>query len=348
MSASFLNYIHNFRAVAIIYIVAGHCIYLFDWQKSPQAERWLRAILQNGTVFFVFVAGFLFQHLSQNYNFKEYMRKKALKVILPYLIISLPVIVYYIFIRRGGIDYPPSIPYRGAFLQKAIWLYATGHHLAAYWFIPMITIFYLLSPLLIRLDNSRFGYWPLPLLLTMSVFVHRPMDNLNVFHNFIYYFSAYFSGMGLSHYKSAVIPKLVRLLPLLGLFSLALIIIEAVFSKCPGNIHTLKMFGTENGLLDLNFMQKMLLCGFFVGFLHKYDFNNKWLSFIANASFGIYFIHIYAIFIIIKLANKFSYAINGSLLYLSIATSIITMISMAAVIAVRKATGKTSRYLIGS
>ena len=73
----FLSYIHSFRAVAILFIVAGHCVYLFEWEAIRWQERLMKSLMQNGTVLFVFVAGFLFQHLSHKFEYRRYLNLYA-------------------------------------------------------------------------------------------------------------------------------------------------------------------------------------------------------------------------------------------------------------------------------
>ena len=64
----FLGYIHSFRALAILFIVGGHCIDFFNWSEGSAAiERMLRILISNGSVLFVFIAGYLFQHLAIKY-----------------------------------------------------------------------------------------------------------------------------------------------------------------------------------------------------------------------------------------------------------------------------------------
>ncbi len=93
----FLNYIHNFRGVAILYIVIVHCISAFNWDHARFAEALLRIFLTYGTVCFVFIAGYLFQHLAEQYEFQKYITKKLLYVGLPYFIWSIPAIIYFVF-----------------------------------------------------------------------------------------------------------------------------------------------------------------------------------------------------------------------------------------------------------
>ncbi len=79
--SQFLPYIHNFRGIAILYIVAFHCLSSFGWGDNILEKRICNSLVVYGTVLFVFIAGFLFQHLNANhhhndFNFKVYLKKK--------------------------------------------------------------------------------------------------------------------------------------------------------------------------------------------------------------------------------------------------------------------------------
>ena len=90
-NTSFLHFIHSFRGVAILFVVGGHI--LLDWKPGTVSEKILDAIFQNGTVLFVFIAGYLFQHLSGKYDTLDYWKKKVQYVLLPYILISTPAII---------------------------------------------------------------------------------------------------------------------------------------------------------------------------------------------------------------------------------------------------------------
>src|SRR5882762_3443553 len=83
----FLNYIHYFRGIAIIFVVGGHTYLTLSWNKGTSSQIFFDCLWQNGSVLFVFIAGFLFQHLSGKFEYKKYLKNKALNVVLPYLII---------------------------------------------------------------------------------------------------------------------------------------------------------------------------------------------------------------------------------------------------------------------
>ena len=51
----YLGYIHTFRAIAIYFIIAMHCIDVFVWDKNSDLERILRISISNGTILFASV-----------------------------------------------------------------------------------------------------------------------------------------------------------------------------------------------------------------------------------------------------------------------------------------------------
>lgn len=83
----FIRYIHHFRGVAIIYVVAAHI--LVKWPENSIVSRAMDVVWQNSTILFLFIAGYLFQHLSDKFEYKDYLIKKFQNVICPYLILSI-------------------------------------------------------------------------------------------------------------------------------------------------------------------------------------------------------------------------------------------------------------------
>ena len=134
---------------------------MFNWSNNTTAELLLRILISNGSVLFVFIAGYLFQHLSGKYNVKHYFKSKLSNVLIPYFLISIPaIIVFVVFTERS--DVSPEFYNQSTWLQIASF-YFTGKHLAPLWFIPMISLFYIIPPLLIKADKSQYFYLLLPL-----------------------------------------------------------------------------------------------------------------------------------------------------------------------------------------
>ncbi len=137
--------------MAIIFVVAGHCTPLFNWDGLHSG--WvLYSLMPNSTVFFVFIAGFLFQHVSGKFEYRDYIKKKSLNVLLPYLVLSLAVIMVRSLLTHDGIFDPVNVSHWSTFARTVSWALLTGHTMLQLWFIPMIALFYLLAPALLWLD----------------------------------------------------------------------------------------------------------------------------------------------------------------------------------------------------
>ena len=328
----YLGYIHSFRALAITFIVAGHCIDAFQWSNND-LERALRIVASNGSTLFVFIAGYLFQHLLPKYQIKKYFVSKSTNVLLPYFLISIPAIfVFTVIQQRENLD--------PGFYDNPLWLqtisfYYTGAHLAPFWFVPMITIFFLISPVLRWLDNFKAFYLLLPLLIILSCFIDRGLPN----QSFLHFFSAYVLGMWCCKYKETLNPVFRKPVIAAGfaIVALLLIVIEHQLSS-----------GT---MTYMNYLQKLALSLLFLGLFIRFQGNaeSAFVNTVANVSFGIFFLHSYVI-----TSGKLIYTyINGALptgsvlIYLLFAVCTL-LISTALIVGMQKAFGKRSRMLVGS
>ncbi len=90
----FLDYIHYFRAIAITLIVGVHVLDSLERPENLQPiMRFLEVLVDDSTLLFVLISGFLFQHLAPKFEAKTYFFKKALYVFLPYIAFSVPIIL---------------------------------------------------------------------------------------------------------------------------------------------------------------------------------------------------------------------------------------------------------------
>lgn len=330
----FLGYIHSFRALAILFIIAGHSIDFFQWpESSHELERFLRILMSNGSVLFVFIAGYLFQHLSVKYQTKKYFLAKLKNVILPYFLVSIPAIIVFVFFM------PRETVWQG-FYDNAQWLqvtyfYITGLHLAPLWFVPMITLFYLAAPFLLVGDKNKLFYWVLPLTIVLSCVVSRGLPH----ESFIHFFSVYLLGMFCSHYKVRINAILQRtpVLVLLFLIIISCILIEFYF-----------MQGT---MTYVNYLQKIMMALLFLGGLVQLGerIDSKLIHTIANTSFGVFFIHSYALTVGKLVSENFiGSKVAGSVLLYPLVTLTVLMSCVGIIVTLQKILGARSRYVVGS
>ena len=134
----FLSYVHTFRAIAILFVVAGHAIWILQWPADAPTRDILADTLENGTVLFLFVAGFLFQHLSKRYAYRDYLSKKFKNVTLPYLILSTPSALEGAFAQHVYRQYPQLVGTSAVY--RYLWFMIKGGagNNKALWFVPML------------------------------------------------------------------------------------------------------------------------------------------------------------------------------------------------------------------
>jgi hypothetical protein len=195
----FLDYINNFRAIAIVFIVIGHVIPYLTW-NDQNIFLLTNILLSNGTVFFVFIAGYLFQYLLGGYEYKKYLLKKIKFVICPYLTTSVPAIAAYLLGIGHFSESFERLVSGFSSLQIVFICLLTGKHLGPFWFIPMISVFYILAPLFIRLIRLKYSA---PIVISLSLFI--PLYLPRTFPtSFIHFLPVYLLGMLVCRYEREV------------------------------------------------------------------------------------------------------------------------------------------------
>ncbi len=298
-----LNYINVFRGLAILLIIAGHTLQIGN--HGTLINKITFEVFAGGTALFIFISGFLFQHLSYKFEYKNYMVKKWKNVIIPYMITAIPGIILCFTIPQiyknpfDGLNY---------FTQIGIFLTTGRVHNVPTWFIPMIVIFFILSYLLLYLEKKNILYKLLPILIAVTVLIPRGdiepewVSNLDYLHKyfayikyvlsgFIHFSSMYVLGMYLSKYKEKIDI----------FYDKRLLLIFLMVVSAIADIY----FNNINGTISKIFLTLIIL-----GYLKHYDEQIKSLEKINNAldvtakySFGLFFIHWYYVFAFNHLFN---------------------------------------------
>ncbi|MEK7990136.1 MAG: acyltransferase [Thiotrichaceae bacterium] len=332
----YLNYINNFRGLAIIFIVAIHALSgtVLIWNHNDEIYQILYIFLTNSSSYFVFLAGFLFQHLSHKFNLQKYAITKLQYIVLPYILVSIPAILEELFISTDG--YFHAYP----LYQQVFLYYITGMHMAHFWFVPMIILFYICAPALVWLDRNARIYWFLPVIVFISMTVPREIMPLhNPLQSFIHFSSIYLFGMYLSHYKQEIVPYLARYW--IGLF----IIFMSLFL---GEVYLrtqLHWFAYADGIQVLKFTAGAALI---TALFYQFDgVFKKSFNFLAEPSFGIYFIHNYFIVLCEIIVRKLSWHIEGNILTFTLLVITLTTMSYAFLWITKSIFGRHSRMLVG-
>ena len=342
----FLNSIDYFRGIAIILIVLGHCYDLSHWQISSNVDKLFYSLTLNGSVYFVFISGFLYNHVFYpRFKYKKFMLKKTQFVFLPYLLFSLVPILLTVLVGDGGQYLPNNL--RGQPVLAVLWYLVTGRIIYAYWYIPMAMLLFAISPAINWLIKSKKVLLAICFLLPISLIIHRPVDNINPLHSLIYFLPIYLIGIWSSINQKEIYAYLrnnqQKLILAVGAIALGLI--QVFVFQASGNFH--KEFWSFT-VIDVNLLQKIILCFLFMSILDLYeDTDIKIMKKTAATSFAIYFIHPFLINIIISLTRRLNIKYSGNIFTLLAATFLVTIVSMAIAYTVKAVLKKKSRYLIG-
>lgn len=324
-SKNFLNYINVFRGLAILLIIIGHTMQI----GTGLVHKIDCEIVCGGTALFIFISGFLFQHLSYKFEYKNYLSKKWTNVILPYIFTAIPGL-FFCF-------YCPLIyknPFDGLnhLVQIPLLLSIGRVHNVPTWFIPMIVLFFFASWALLKLENKNVLYKFLPILFLITFLF--PRGNLEyemlvglsyqakysayvqyILTGFVHFFSLYVFGMYCSKYKE-VIDKFYDKRILLWFLMITTAIADVYFDY--GNYTISKTFLT------------MLLLGYlkhYDGFILAHEKLNKTLDFIAKYSFGLFFVHWYWFFIYNRIFNL-PEVFQGNILLVIVRFAAVTLLSL--------------------
>lgn len=336
-----LRSIEYFRALAIIFIVAGHFFYISDIKPSGLFEQTIQNIIYGGTSLFVFISGFLFHHVFyNNFCYKLFLKKKIKVIVLPYLAFSsLPVVYYtmknvdsYLYFDIGFLNY----------IALSLKYLVTGSVLEIYWYIPFIMLIFLLSPLFIVFISLPFS-WKIFLITTLLIIaclMHRPLENYNAFQSLLYFSPVFLIGIAASIYKKEIYDGLNNKV----YYLLGVVLLLALVQAYSGSIGSYHKAPFEYNGLDLMLIQKITLSFFLLAWLHKFEHTkNKLLCKIAATSFTIYFMHALLLWITLSVSFK----LNGTwLLYILLVAAVVAVCVFSALV-IKKIIPSYSRYLSG-
>ena len=354
MKKSFLNSINYFRGIAIIIIVFGHSYGLSRIEVDTIFDRAFFSLMKHGSVYFIFISGFLFHHIyfvrKANFSYRKYLGKKISYVFVPYLAISIiPIVirVFYLNDKQYVADWASDNN-----LLSVLWYISTGRIFVGYWYVPTGMILFFLSPLVIWIVKSKYCLPAIISLMSISLVIHRPILNLNPIHSTIYFFPTYILGCYASQNRKYIYSYMKDKRLIFGILAILLALIQALFWEHPGAIQRSSWLIDSNlsltNTIDIILIQKIIICFLLMSWLSCYeDSDIKILDKIANQSFAVYFIHPILMSIGRSLLFKSNLYDEGNyLIWLAVGCSLLFG-SMAIAQTIKIIFKKNSRYLIG-
>ncbi|MEO5602062.1 MAG: acyltransferase [Cyclobacteriaceae bacterium] len=351
----YLPYLHFLRGVAILYVIGVHARGFHSyWQSSSDTYHILDVFSDpsegNGTALFLFIGGFLFQHLTTNsFVFGKYLNQKFKVLISPYLLISIPLILIRLNTNFQSSSLPEYFHERSV-TYKVIHFLLTGSHLPPFWFISTIILFYISAPMLHALDNRKFYNYIFPFILLVSMFTYRPEHNANPFLSYLHFIPIYITGMWASFHKERILKDNPRIF-----YSLLFIYAGMCIGELSGWLTHDRSLSFQDvlsqGILVFNVyrLKALVLCFMWLSFFYLFrDRKMPLLERLGAYSFGLFFVHYFFISITRKLLEFYNITTDFTLLTYLIYFAFILGISTVTVYLIKRVTGNYSRYLIGS
>lgn len=351
----FLTYIHNLRGLAILFVVGVHAGgYEHEWVSHPELNRFLDAFFDpsegNGTVLFLFIGGFLFQYLTHDrFVYRKYLEAKFLNIILPYILISIPLILIRINTSFQSLSLPDDFQDQPVAWQF-VYMLLTGTHMPPFWFISTIILFYIVAPILHRLDNKHFYRYGLPVVIAISLFTYRPEHNANPLLSFIHFIPVYMLGMWASYHRDWIETWAGRLLPAFALVYFAITLMDLTGNLSLSRDITFEYVWAEKVLVfNIYLFKALVLClGLTMLFYLLRKRSMPLLEILGHYSFGVFFIHYLVISVSRRIVESFGFTFDFSLpIYLAYFVFILAT-SIGLVYLIKRVAGRYSRYLIGS
>ncbi len=244
----------------------------------------------------------------------------------------------------------PSAIEESNWLVQVVFMLITGKHFGPFWFIPMITLIYLIAPVLLFLDRLSWFYrYLFPIIFLAGCFLYRFGYNSSIVESFLYFLPIYIFGMWASRYRESILSKGYHLLIPLVVFYSAITCLEILDILAIGKSYAYGEDLKDNAyLFNLGKLKASFLCIIFMLLLHRLRHIKAGIwGVLATCSFGIFFVHLYLIrFVEIIVARVNIDIIFNSIVYLG-HVGLIIIICLVIVWLVKIVTGKKSRYLIG-
>ena len=344
----FLNSFSYFRAIAIILIVITHSYGFFAINTESFYSKFILNLITGGTSLFVFISGFLFNHVFyDNFNYFKFISNKIKNVLLPYILLSSVPIIFYISMGKDTFGDYYLLDSSNSFFSYIIVYFrylSTGVVFNAYWYIPFVIVLFFLSPIHHMFTKAKFQFQILIILLMsiISIFIHRPIGNLDIFQSLMYFTPVYFLGITVSKNKELFY----RFLSGKEVYIFTGMVLLSGIQAYTGHVGNYHKSAFDFVGVDIMYLQKIFMCFFLLIWLRKFENKDSKLMFlIANTSFAIYFLHPFILWVISRTLGAIK--LPGGFIGLLLFTFFVITLSILIALFVKFILKKRSRIVLG-
>lgn len=342
----------SLRGVAIIFVVFTH-ISVVAWGDAKHFGgvgpfHFLLNIVHGPTILFVFISGFMFHHVFyRGFDYWKFLHGKLKTVLAPYVLFT--AILTLMFAVEGGA--PSYVVHRASgelsdpYSTFALAL-ITGDAGYALWYVPFITIVFLLSPVFLRFIEApeRTRLVMLAVAFVVGLFVHRAPLNADKLQMLLYLTFFYVGGIYCSIHHARFIAFCQRPATLTLGFVLVFGLAFGQFLLGGLSSPVGPYFDWQG--IDLHYLQKVALAVALSSlFIQAAWLNSAWLATIARDSFGIFFVHN----VLVHALELTGWPRTGHVWvdFMTAGTSVL-LGSHLIVLMIRAVAGKRSRVLVGA
>jgi surface polysaccharide O-acyltransferase-like enzyme len=341
---------HAFRGFAILFIVGVHSwavpIFINANAKTDAGIKWVNTLnevlFHDSTLFFTLISGVLFSIILQSRGWETFYKSKLLNVVLPYVLITL---LYSAFV--WGVD---SVAFTQLelyeYLQLSLENILLGKGLFHLWYLPILALLFLLTPILVFVKDQGNLVWIFWLIVLAPLCVSRAWPDFS-WMTVVYFMGAYSLGLYVGdnyqktktlidhHFATFVVLTVATTITLIALFHFE-----------SSNL------GWVSPKESIFYLQKLCMAALVLWLFERTITTVPfWLNVLANYAFPIYFLHGAFLYLSIILLL----AIGGdsfNALQITIAGLVnlilILIFSTLIISGIKRVAGKKSRMLIGA
>ncbi|MDO6386052.1 acyltransferase [Uliginosibacterium sp. 31-12] len=336
--------IENMRAVACVFVVFGHVWWISGFPLDGVSGVLFKLVC-DGTYYFCFIGGFLFgRYVCVDFGYKDYLRSRFFSTILPYLFFCSIVVSAAVFAKGPYSEYffGKFDGFFGRYVYPYVGYVLTGRAITGYWFIPMMTLFFLVSPAVVRWGCMPLRFRCVSILawVFLAGFAGRSLDNINPLQGLFYYMPTFMLGVLFCCEKERLSRWSGWGLPLFLIF----FFVSCVDLFCFGSAYETQKPMFEYAGFNYNYFLKMAqVVGLYFCFERWLNFSVRGVSVVSAVSFTIYLSHP----VVIAVVHRLDF-VNGSgaLYWLLMSLSVVGVCVGFSLLGKRVLKGK-SRFVLG-
>lgn len=220
--------ISNLRVLAILFVVFGHSIIIYDpvWTtySTPYHSTFLVALKHFINLFqmelFFSLSGFLFFYTAQKgFQFNTLLKKKFVRLIIPFLFIGL----FYLIPMRFIADYPP---YENLSFLRIVYSVLSFNDCGHLWFLPTLFGIFIVAAILTYKNKLRVEYM---LCIIAILYILSPYFESMILRATSKYLLFFFLGYFINKYKTFLLNHQRRFiysgLAIIGFFLISYILV---------------------------------------------------------------------------------------------------------------------------